>query len=202
MADITKAITAAREALAAYRRNSTRHYIDEALEDVLAALDAAQGEAVVEFMGRRRTPEKTSECWGVLLCDFMQDPPKGTKLYAAPQAPPAAVAVPVETYLDFGRYGVSGPHPIIDGKVTVPAIKLLEVIAAERHKPAPVAEDVHRNAARYLYLRNNSGDVFDGPVIQGKYIGSPRADCLTGEDADEAIDHAMLTAADKENNND
>jgi len=89
MADITKAITAAREALAAYRRNSTRHYIDEALEDVLAALDAAQGEAVVEFMGRRRTPEKTSECWGVLLCDFMQDPPKGTKLYAAPQAPPA-----------------------------------------------------------------------------------------------------------------
>jgi hypothetical protein len=101
VSDLPAAIAAAREALERVEHECSRTdddaYLVECaraaarLKDLLAALDAAQGEAVVEFMGRRLTPEKTSECWGVLLCDFMQDPPKGTKLYLAPQATPAAV---------------------------------------------------------------------------------------------------------------
>lgn len=64
-------------------------------------------------------------------------------------------------------------------------------------QPASVAvpADVARDAARYRWLRNDSGNAFDDPVIQGKYIGSPRADWLTGKHADEAIDLAMLAAA-------
>lgn len=46
---------------------------------------AQQQEPVVEFMGRRKTPEGTRECWGILLCNFMQDPAIGTMLYTAPQ---------------------------------------------------------------------------------------------------------------------
>lgn len=62
---------------------------------------------------------------------------------------------------------------------------------------AAVSEDVARDAARYRFLRNDSGNAFDDPVIQGKYIGSPKADWLTGEHADEAIDRAMLAAAER-----
>lgn len=47
-----------------------------------------QQEPVVEFMGRRLTPEGTRECWGILLCDPKQDPPKGTKLYTTPPTAP------------------------------------------------------------------------------------------------------------------
>lgn len=65
---------------------------------VLAAADTVRppqavqgGEAVAEFLGRRRTPEGTAEFWGVMLCDFMEDPPKGAKLYTHPAPAPAAV---------------------------------------------------------------------------------------------------------------
>lgn len=49
-------------------------------------------EPVVEFMGRRGTPEGTSECWGFLLCDTMNDPVKGSKLYL--HSPQASAPVP------------------------------------------------------------------------------------------------------------
>ena len=41
-----EAMAEAREALSAYRANSTRHYIDEAMEGLLAALDQAPPAAV------------------------------------------------------------------------------------------------------------------------------------------------------------
>ena len=43
-----------------------------------------QAGPVAEFRGRRLTPEGTTEFWGVMLCDPMQDPPKGAKLYLGP----------------------------------------------------------------------------------------------------------------------
>lgn len=63
--------------------NSRRQQIIYFISEVLAEPDQ---EPVVEFLGRRKTPEGTRECWGVLICDFMQDPAIGTKLYTAPPA--------------------------------------------------------------------------------------------------------------------
>ena len=59
-------------------------YTLDAREALRQALAQPEQEPVVEFMGRRLTPEKTRECWGILLCDSMLDPPKHTKLYTAP----------------------------------------------------------------------------------------------------------------------
>lgn len=73
----------------------------------------------------------------------------------------------------------------------------LTIQLGEATKAPPAAAvnvDLARDAARYRWLRNDSGNAFDDPVIQGKYIGSPKADWLTGEHADEAIDRAMLAA--------
>lgn len=54
-----------------------------------AAAMAATVPAVAKFMGRRLTPEGTSEFWGVLLCDPKDDPAEGTLLHMAAQAPVA-----------------------------------------------------------------------------------------------------------------
>ena len=53
-------------------------------EPAQAAVPAPKADPVAEFRGRRQTPEGTVEFWGVMLCDPMQDPPKGSKLYAGP----------------------------------------------------------------------------------------------------------------------
>jgi len=54
-----------------------------------AAAMAATVPAVAKFMGRRLTPEGTSEFWGVLLCDPKDNPAEGTLLHMAAQAPVA-----------------------------------------------------------------------------------------------------------------
>jgi len=56
------------------------------------ALAAPEPEPVMEFKGRRLTPEGTRECWGMLLCKPEQDPARGALLYAAPPAAPAPAA--------------------------------------------------------------------------------------------------------------
>ena len=56
----------------------------EALRTAIQQAEAKTDEPVVEFMGRRLTPDGTRECWGILLCDSTQDPPTGTKLYQWP----------------------------------------------------------------------------------------------------------------------
>lgn len=58
----------------------------KAMQAIREALAEPEPEPVVKFLGRRITPEGTRECWGVLLCDFRQDPAIGTKLYTAPPA--------------------------------------------------------------------------------------------------------------------
>lgn len=56
----------------------------DAIAALREALEAPEPEPVMEFRGRRLTPEGTHECWGVLLCKPEQDPPRGTNLYAVP----------------------------------------------------------------------------------------------------------------------
>ena len=88
MTDITKAIAAAREAL--HEHDAYGMPIDAGtIRDLLAALDAAQGEAVAKVF----VPGPLSQEFGM---DIFPLPagrglPHGTKLFAAPQAPPAAV---------------------------------------------------------------------------------------------------------------
>ena len=107
MNDYTKALAAAREALAAYRRNSTRHYIDEALEDVLAALDAAQGEAVVWYRPSEEGYDSAfRDAATVARCDG-HDWAGWVPLYAAPPAQPL-----VERYGDGDGVLVHWPEGV------------------------------------------------------------------------------------------
>ena len=64
----------------------------KAIAALREALAAPEPEPVMEFKGRRLTPEGTRECWGMLLCKPEQDPARGALLYAAPPAAPAPAA--------------------------------------------------------------------------------------------------------------
>lgn len=69
----------------------------DAITALREALTAPEPEPVMEFKGRRLTPEGTRECWGMLLCKPEQDPARGALLYAAPPAAtvPTAPVVPL-----------------------------------------------------------------------------------------------------------
>lgn len=72
---------------------------------------AAAQEAVVEYKGRRLSPEGTRECWGVLV-KGVEELPRGTMLYAAPvaaQPTPAAAQEAVAWYYGFADTGEAGP---------------------------------------------------------------------------------------------
>ena len=91
MADLSAAIAAAREALAKYQDREVRHYIDEAMEGLLAALDAAQPVAwhsprvaSFNFYDSFSPIEQRSDGWA--------------PLYLAPQALPAAADAWAEGY--------------------------------------------------------------------------------------------------------
>ena len=92
--DCHAAITALREHMAESERDwSMLEATQESLREHMAeihrlraalAQQALPVEPVAEFLGRRLTPQGATEFWGVMLCDPMQDPPKGTLFYTAP----------------------------------------------------------------------------------------------------------------------
>ena len=84
MTDITKAIAearAARTAAATYQDCDARHYLDEAMEGLLAALDAAQGD---------ETPTVKGDAIDAITLAKNEAYARGLK-DGAKQAPPAAV---------------------------------------------------------------------------------------------------------------
>ena len=93
--DLSAAIAAAREALAKYQDREVRHYLDEAMEGLLAALDAAHPVGFEEWLAREM-PAGT----------IIGDPKWWANLIArrsaqfAPQAPPAAVPAEVQQVID------------------------------------------------------------------------------------------------------
>ena len=102
MTDYTKALAAARIAATRHRTHGYTHLAAEALIDLLAALDAAQGEAVAvawihegDIATNRSNPDNVA--YVLAKPGRLYHP-----LYLAPQAPPAAV--PADTHGDeFGR---------------------------------------------------------------------------------------------------
>ena len=116
MADLSAAIAAAREAFSTHRSNGMSHMAAESLGDLLAALDAARGEAVAWRVWRGDSYELFfSEDAARRRCQCFVQQRSPEPLYAAPpaavfkstakrvaalqardaaQAPPAALAVP------------------------------------------------------------------------------------------------------------
>lgn len=89
MTDLSAAIAAAREALrnSHATANERPHWLalEAAISALLAALDAAQGDAVLEVVGG-------ADGWrGIWQHKPLSEIEVGTMLYLAPQAPPAAV---------------------------------------------------------------------------------------------------------------
>lgn len=92
MSDLSAAIAAAREALAKYQDREVRHYLDEAMEGLLAALDAAQGEADMVAMFQHDETGRTTCVPASEAADFARLNPRWERIGSglAPQAPPAA----------------------------------------------------------------------------------------------------------------
>ena len=90
MADLHKAEAAAREALAKYWDGDEMSGIGAAVDDLLAALDAARGEAIHQVEGRKN-------CWRDCSAESAEAARKDLRdvrvVYAAP---PAALAVPAD----------------------------------------------------------------------------------------------------------
>lgn len=168
------------------------------LRKLTAALDAARGEAVATV---QTITSLVGETRKVIIgkTEVIDALPVGTAVFAAP---PAALAVPAWTEAQLReeakargwhvREGRSVPTP--DGEwrhpfeVTIPSRDLCAMLT-QQPAAAAVPEGVARDAARYRWLRNDSGNAFRVPVIHGAHFDSPeRADWLTGEHADAAID--------------
>ena len=87
MADLSAAIAAAREAFSTHRSNGMSHMAAESLGYLIAALDAARGQAVA--WGVRDETGEIAGCVSAAEWAY----PKGTPTYTVPlyAAPPAAV---------------------------------------------------------------------------------------------------------------
>ena len=90
MADLHAAIAAAREALERYYESEDYGVSPIALRDLLAALDAAQGEAVAWRWPGGNWQDGEPDALNASLMQRYSVRPE--LAYAAPQAPPAAVA--------------------------------------------------------------------------------------------------------------
>ena len=112
MADLPAAIAAAREALAYYEGlaecnadyDPCAHEITGKLSDLLSALDAAQGEAVLFVKAEQLADHRVSGMNAVRAGH--QDHARGlhtVPLYLAPQAPPAAIAAAREAVAEVER---------------------------------------------------------------------------------------------------
>ena len=116
MADLSAAIAAAREALTYYDclaecnadYDPCAHKITDNLRDLLAALDAAQGEADMVAMFQHDETGRTTCVPASEAADFARLNPRWERICSglAPQAPPAAVPAGYDALRQFVNWAV------------------------------------------------------------------------------------------------